>query len=222
MNRPILFLAFTLTACGGSLKYTVDDNTVASCSNEERAPINAIRDERNRADDELRSAKSMEQSAESELSLAENEYKSAKLAKDSAKVSRQAAEQSGDFNRKNKAERDYAAADKAQDAGDAKVTWLEKKVKYAKLSREAAEAHVAQVNARIELEKARLCQTKGIRPSEKFDIMNYQQQSTETEQKFNDARRKADDKKADVDDRERRYMTAKQAADTAKANAGGS
>jgi len=222
MNRLVLILAFSLAACGGSLKYNIDDNTIASASNEERAPINAIRDERNRTEDELRSAKALQQSAESDLSLAENEYKSAKLAKDSAKVNRQAGEQSGDFNRKNKAERDYAAADKAQDAADAKVTWLERKLKYAKLQREAAEAHMAQVNARIELEKARLCQAKGIRPSEKFDVMNYQQQSTETEQKFNEARRKADDKKADVDDRERRYMTAKQAADTAKANAGGS
>ena len=111
MKRLPIFLALSLAACGGSLKYSIDDNTIASTTTEERAPINAARDEQNRAQDELRTAENGLKTAENDLDLAENEYKTAKLAKDSAKLNRQAAEQSGDMNRKNKAEREYTAAE---------------------------------------------------------------------------------------------------------------
>jgi len=215
-NWTLLTLALGLSACGGSLKHTIDDNTVASTSMEERGAINAARNEGTIADDELRSAQAQERNVESALDLAENEYKSAKLAKESAKLNREAAAQSGDFNRKNKAEREFTAADKQKDAADAKVDWLGKKKKWAKRVREAAEAHVDVVKSHVELEKAKLCQMKNIRPSEKFNVMDYEQQYTEKQTKYNDARRECDEKKTDVDDRERRYQTAQQSADAAK------
>jgi len=219
MNRLMLALVLSLAACGGSLKHTIDDNTIASTTPEERSSIMAVRDEGNRADDELRTAQVEEKKAENDLSLAENDLKSAKLAKDSAKLSRQGAEASGDLNRKNRADRDYTAADKAKDAADAKVDWLSKRLKFTKRTRQAAEAHVDTIKARTELEKAKLAASKGIRPSEKFNVMDFEQQNTEKQQKYNDARREADEQKTSVDDKERRYLTAQQSADAARSAA---
>ena len=221
MKRLILALSLSVAGCGGSLKHTIDDNTLASATPEERSSIRAVRDEGNGADDEFRSAQNEEKKAENDLSLAANELKSAKLAKDSAKLNRQGAEASGDLNRKNRADRDFTAADKAKDAADAKVEWLERRLKFTKRTRQAAEAHVDTIKARIELEKAKLAQAKGIRPSEKFNVMDFEQQSTEKQQKYNDARRDADEQKTIVDDKERRYITAQQGADAARSAAQG-
>jgi hypothetical protein len=219
MNRLLLVFCLSLAACGGSLKYTIDDNTLANTQGADREPINQARTEEMRAEDGLREAQRNEKVAENERDVAANDYKSAKLQKDSAKGNRQLAEQSGDVNRKNKAMKDYTVTEKASDEADAKAEWLNKKYKWAKTMREAAELLVQLDRAKIELEKARICAAKNIRPNDKFNVLEYEQQKLQYEQKFNERRRDADQMHADVDDKERKYLSKKSATDSARAAA---
>jgi len=82
-----------------------------------------------------------------------------------------------------------------------------------------AEKHVAEADARAELEKAKLAQAKGIKPNEKFDPMLFEQDYQEKARKFNEAKLEADRSKPDVDGKEREYMTQQQAFDQARSNA---
>lgn len=216
MRRLALAFLFIAAACGGSLKYSIDDNVIAGVPAQEREPINLARTDAMRSEDALREAQRLEQTTKNELELAENEYKSAKLQRDSAKVNRTAAEQSGDFNRKNKAEIEFNVAEKAAEAGDAKVDWMSKKKKWASLMREAAEESVAGGKSKVELEKAKICAAKNIRPSEKFNVLEFEQQSLEKQQKYNDKRRDADELKVKVDDLERKWLAKKQTTETAR------
>jgi hypothetical protein len=216
MRRLILAFLFTAAACGGSLKYSIDDNVMAGVPAQEREPINLARTDAMRAEDTLREAQRTEQNAKNELDTAENEYKQSKLSRDSAKVNRTSAEQSGDFNRKNKAEIEFNVAEKATEEADAKVDWLSKKKKWATTMREAAEEAVAGGKSKIELEKARICAQKNIRPSEKFNVLEFEQQALEKQTKYNDRRRDADELKVKVDDLERKYLAKKQTTETAK------
>ena len=217
-NLPLALL-MTVAACGGSLKYSIDDNVLASVPAQQREPLNGARNDAMRAEDNLRETQRTEQNAKNELAIAENAYKSAKLSKETAKVNRQGAEQSGDFNRKNQASIEFAIADKATDEADAKVDWLSKKKKWATTMREAAEYQVAGNKSQIELQKARICAQNNIRPSEKFNVLEFEQQSLEKQQKYNDKRRDADELKVKVDDLERKWQNKKQTTDTARSSA---
>lgn len=91
-------------------------------------------------------------------------------------------------------------------AADAKVDWLEKKKKWLKRIRDAADYHNASSQARYELEKAKLVTSKGMKPSADFNIMTFEQQDLENSRKFSESRLDADKLKADVLDLERKYQ----------------
>ena len=144
-----------------------------------------------RSNEKNQCAKTEQQKAEAdlknidnELDVAENEYKTAKLQLDTAKLNQKTAEQSGDVNRKNQAQRDVHVAELGVKAADAKVDWLNKKRKWIKAQRDAADDHVAAADARVELEKAKLAQQKGIKPSEDFNVMNFETDNLKKQQKL--------------------------------------
>ena len=70
MTRRICFtllfstVAVLGTACGGSLKYTVDDNTIAATTADEREQINVARNDETRAEDSQREMARSETTAE--------------------------------------------------------------------------------------------------------------------------------------------------------------
>lgn len=81
---------------------------------------------------------------------------------------------------------------------------------------DAADAHILDADARTELEKARLAQIKGIRPSEKFDVVQFETEYATRQKSYSEAQLDADRMKPDVDKLERQAIEAQQAYDMAK------
>jgi len=212
--RKLMTLVFVVGCGGSSAKYHVDDQSLAALSMEEKQAIFAAQNEKNQAQAEMQNFQAQVKQTDHDLDIADNEYKTAKLQLDTAKINVKAAE--GDMNRKQQAQRDVQIGELGVKTADAKVDWLKKKRKWLDASADAAERHVAQADARAELEKAKLAQAKGIKPDEKFDPMLFEQDYQEKARKYNDAKLDADRMKPDVDGKEREYMTQQQAYDQAR------
>jgi len=214
-----LMMVFLFGCGGGGAKYHVDDASLASLSMQEKQGIFAAQNEKNQAQAELDSFKANLRNVEHDIDVADNEYKTAKLQLDTAKLNLKSAEQNADVNRKTSAQRDVQVAELGVKAGDAKIDWLKKKRKWINASVDMSERHVAAADSRAELEKAKLAQSKGIKPDEKFDPMLFEQDYQEKARKFNESKLDADRAKPDVDGKEREYMTQQQAYDQARSNA---
>lgn len=201
LTLAALFSSLMLaSACGGgSLKYAVADSTLASIGSNEKSAILAAQNEVSVAKEEMNKANYDAKAAKNELDIVENEEKAAKLKLDSAKVSKTAADQSGDLNRKNTAVKDVRMAELQLKVADAKVKWVAAKKKYYELLAESAEAHGFAATAKVELEKARLASQKGIKPSEDFNVANYENQHMERQRKWDEARNKAEQKRIEVE-----------------------
>jgi hypothetical protein len=217
--RKLIAVLFAIGCGGGGAKYHVDDASLASLSMQEKQGIFAAQNEKNQAQAELQQFQANYKNVDRDLDIAGNDLKSAELQKDSAKLNMKSAEQAGDINRKQTTERDYSVAQLGVKAAQAKVDWLKKKRKWLDASADAAERHVAECDARAELEKAKLAQQKGIRPDEKFDINNFEMDYQDKAKKHNDAKLDADRLKPEVDGKEREFMTSQQALDQARSNA---
>jgi hypothetical protein len=81
----------------------------------------------------------------------------------------------------------------------AKVKWVETKKKYYDLQADAAEAHGEAAATKVELEKARLASQKGIKPSEDFNVGNFENQNMERQRKWDEARSKSESKRLEVE-----------------------
>ena len=219
MRKLILSILLCAGCGGGGSKYKVDDQSIAAVSMEDKKGVFQAQTEYNQAKGELDNARANERNVSTELDVAENEYKTAKLQLDTAKLNQKSAELSGDMNKKNTAGRDLRVAELGVKAGDAKVDWLSKKRKWYKRSEDAAEYHVAACDSRYELEKAKLASAKGIKPSQDFDLMNFETDNMQKQQKYSESKMDADRMKADVDGLERQYQVQQQAFEQAKSAA---
>jgi hypothetical protein len=200
-----LLIAGAVGCGGGGAKYHVNDNSLATASVQEKQGVLAAESEREVSKTEQQKANADLKQVENDLDVANNEYKSAKLQLDTAKVNAKSAEMSGDVNRKNQAARDVRVAELGVKAADAKVDWLEKKRKWIKSQRDAADDHFAASDSRVELEKAKLAQQKGIKPSDDFNMMNFESDNMKKQQRYSSSRMDADKMQADVDNLERKY-----------------
>jgi hypothetical protein len=220
MHRTALAITVVaLMGCGGGAKYHVNDDSLATASTQEKQGIFVAQSERDVAKSEQQKAEADLRNADNEVGIAENDYKAAKLQLETAKLTQKSAEQASDVNRKNAANRDMRVAELGVKAADARVDWLNKKRKWIKAQREAAEEHYAAAEARVELEKAKLAATKGIKPSEDFNPSNFEAENLKKQQKYSEARMDADKMQADVDNLERQYKNDVAAFEQAKAAA---
>jgi outer membrane protein TolC len=203
--RNAVLVAVLVGGCSSGPKYKIDDASLAQIPLAEKQQVLAAQNEQLQAKEELRKAKADYDQVDRDLDIANNEYKSAKLTLDSAELTKKSADQSGDMNKKNQAARDLHIAQLGVKAGDAKVSWLEKKLKWVKANREAAERQVEAADAKCELEKAKLASAKGIKPSDNFNVLNFETESLEKTKKYSESKLEADRKKPDVDDLERKF-----------------
>jgi hypothetical protein len=203
--RKLIAVTLFLCGCSSGPKYKIDDNSLASIPLAEKQGMLAAQNEQNVAKEELRQTKADLDNNEREVDVAVNEYKTAKLSLDTAELNKKAADSSGDMNRKNTASRELHVAEVGVKATDAKVSWLEKKRKYIKALRDAAEKHVEVADAKYELEKAKLASAKGMRPSDDFNIMNFETETMEKQNKWSQERLDADKRQPDVLDLERKW-----------------
>jgi hypothetical protein len=214
--RSAAVLALSLAACSSGPKYKVDDQTLATIPVDQKQGVMAAQSEQNQAREEYRTADAMVNQTDRDLDVASNDYKTMKLSLDTAKLNLKSAEQSGDVNRKNQAERDIHVAEMGVKAADAKVDFLSKKKKWYKRNRDAAEAHQSSADSRVELEKAKLAESHGVKPSADFSVMNFETQSLERSKKYSEAKLDADKMKPDVDDLERKFKTLEEQYNGAK------
>ena len=208
--RELYVGVFLLAACSSGPKYKIDDSVLAQIPLAEKQMMMAAQQEQTYAKEEVRKADADYKQADRELDIAENEYKSSKLQVDSAELSKKSADASGDVNKKAQADRDLHLAELGKKAADAKVDFLAKKRKWMKSNLNAAEVHVQAADAKYELEKARLAQSKGIKPSNDFNVMTFETESLEKNKKYSEEKLDADKMKADVDDKERKYQALSQ------------
>lgn len=205
--RHTLFIALLAAGgCSSGPKYKIDDSVFAQIPVQEKQGMMMAEQERSIAKQEYQKAEADLKQVSRELDIAENEYKMAKLGVENAESSKKLAEQTGDVNRKNSAERDLRVSEMGKKAGQAKVDWLERKKKLIKREREAAEAHQKSADAKYELEKARLAQMRGIKPSEDFNVATFETQAMERDKDFTEARLDAEKLRPEVDSLERTYQ----------------
>jgi hypothetical protein len=206
--------------CGvGGAKYHVKDDSLAAVSVQEKQGIFAAQSERDVAKAELQKANADLKQIENDEDIAANDYKTAKLGLNTTKLNQKSAEQAGDVNRKNAAARDSRIAQLGVKSADARVDWLRKKRKWIKAQRDAAAEHFAAADARCELEKAKLAQAKNIKPTEDFNINNFEADNLKRQQRYSETRMGADKMQADVDNLERQYKNQLAAFEEAKAAA---
>lgn len=215
-SRSMLAFGFGLFGCSSTPKYTVDDKMLASQTVQDKQGILAAENDHNQARAEQQKAEADLKSLDTDVGVANNERKSAKLQLDTAKLNQKSADRSGDLNRKSAAARDYQIADYGVKATDAKIDWLAKKRKWLKTTLEATGSRITATVAHRELEKAKLAHAKGIRPSEDFNINNFETEDTNKQRVYSETRQKADKLKADTDSLERAYQTQLQQWESAK------
>jgi|GEM_PF-2523671 len=197
--------ALLLAACSSTPKYVIDDALLAQIPiNEKQGVLNAQNDA-NVAKEEMRKAESDLISVNRDLDLADNEYKQTKLALDSAEINQKGAQ--GDLNRKATADRDVQIAKMGKRSADAKVSYFEKKKKWIKADRDAAEAHHTAALAAIELEKARIAVAHNMKPSEDFSVANFERESFDKQRKASEARVDVDKLKIEMEDLERKWRS---------------
>jgi hypothetical protein len=218
MHKTLLSVVIVAVAgCGaGGAKYHVDDQSLATASVQEKQGVLAAQQEKEVAKTEQQKSDADLKNIDNDLSVAENEYKTAKLSLDTAKLNQKNAQTSGDVNRQSQSEHDVRVATLGVKSSDAKVDWLSKKRKWIKAQRDAADDHYAASDSRCELEKAKLAQQKGIKPSKDFDVMNFEQDNLKKQQSYSSSRMDADKMQADVDRLERDYQAQLQAYQAAQ------
>jgi hypothetical protein len=204
--RPFMIAAVLLAgACGGGSKYTIDDNVLAQVPLQEKQAMMAAQQERSIAGEQLLKAKADVAQADRERDIAENEYKASKLTVGSAELTKKSAEATGDVNRKAAAEHDLHVAELGKRAADAKLEWAKKRGDWLSAERVAAERQVKAADAKYELEKAKLASAKGIRPSNDFNVANFEIESLGQSKSHAEAKLEADKMKVEVDTLERTY-----------------
>jgi hypothetical protein len=203
IRRPLVALALLAGCGGGGLRYVVDDGAIARASVAERAGVLAAQDDVNEAQKEQSKAVGDVAEGESKRAAADAELKRASEANQQAAAAQKAADQANDINLLNHANRDKLVSDAALRAAEGKVEWLRVRQKALLLAKLAADRRVACAQARYELEKAKVAQAKGWKPSSDFELAHFESQAQETDRAYQAAKNDADARAAEASDVEK-------------------
>ena len=148
-------LALVASACGGGLKYKVDDSAMDQVPSGERQAVFAALNELEVAKGEARTAQSQLDALDRDRDIAKTEREQANLEVEKATAQMEAAIASRSENQAAQAKHNKDAADVGVKAAEQKLAWLEEKQEFLEAAKKAAEAHVGAAQAKVELEKAR-------------------------------------------------------------------
>ena len=176
----VLLAAAVAAAAARSITSTTTRSPRSSV--QEKQGILAAQQEKEVAKTEQQKAEADLKNIDNELSVAENDYKAAKLQLDTAKLNVKSGRAVGRRHPQGQSTHDVKIAELGVKASDAKVDWLNKKRKWIKAQRDAADDHFAAADSRLELEKAKLAQQKGIKPSDDFNVMNFETDNLKKQQ----------------------------------------
>lgn len=157
-------------ACGGGesrpgpLRHHLDDMFIAQIPIAEKQSVIQAQQDYNVAKMERAKAEADYNDAATDLEVANNERQQASLDEKTAKTRKQSAEKTADLNRINAAAVLEREAETARKAAEKKVDYMKARRAYLKDYTYHAEDNMYAQEARYELTKARLAQSKNIRP----------------------------------------------------------
>jgi hypothetical protein len=220
----LLALAVALTTtsagCGGGgggssgpLSRRFDDMYVASVAMDQKAEMLAAQNDWSRARMEADQSDSDLREAGTFIQVAKNDEKGAKLKEDSAKAEKKQAETSGDTNKINEAMRSQRAAEKARQAAQARVKYLEAYREFLQAQLKARQEHALWREAQYELAKAKVARNNNISPKG-FVYEDYVKQEQNKSSKASSARGKVDSARGKATDRRNAWTRVQDEADT--------
>ena len=206
---PLLWtisIAAGLAACGGGLKYKLDEGTLDTVPAGERQAVFTAQNDVEVARSEARNADKQLELFEHDRDIAKKEKEQAELEVEKAVAEGEAAVQARDENRSNAAHHSKEVAEMGVKAADLKLEWLSQKRDWLKALKRAAEAHRTAAEAKVELEKAKLADQKKIKPDGDFAVANYETQWKRSNQEWEDAKSYAASQENKAKDREKKYQ----------------
>jgi hypothetical protein len=195
--------ALVTGACGGEsrpgpLKHQLDDMFIAQIPIAEKQPVIQAQQDFYVAKMERAKAEADLNDAAADLQVAKNQREQAALDEKTAKTRKQNADKSADLNKINAAALLEREAETARRAAEKKVEYMKARREYLKKWVHHAEDLMYAQEARYELSKARLAQSKNIRPRG-MEMANYERQAQERAEYVQRNKPEMDRRKADVD-----------------------
>lgn len=197
-----------LTAIGASCagpKYQVNDAVLSDLPVQDKQRMLAVQGEINQATEEKNKAQSDLAMDDRDIAVAEAESSQARLESGKLEANLRLAEHSQDLNRIGPAKASFNAANSPKKTSEAKLKGLQHRRDYHRMLVEVAELHGTSAERRYELEKARLAQATGKLPSKDFNVSQFEGQAAQTQQKYDQARARADKQQAETRQLEQVY-----------------
>jgi hypothetical protein len=208
LRSPLLVAAgLALAGCTSGLQYTVDDQTIAGVSLQERAGVLDAQNEVNQAKLEQQKRQSELKQTTALASQSDSECANAEKASSDAVVAQKKAEQGGDMEAINTANRNKEVTEAGAAAADAKRDYLQKKQRALEAAVRADDKHVLAAQARYELEKAKVVQAKQA-GGQGFELARFEAQYQEFQNDYQSAKNDADLKMTDANEAERAWKEA--------------
>ncbi len=159
------------------------------------------------------------QEADGQLHQAQNDYKASKLAVDSAISAKKSAEQSGDMNRMNNAQKDLRAAEDSQKAAEARVKYFEAFRNYLKKYWRYTQENMYWREAQYEEAKSTLAKANNIQPKG-VNYEDFAKQLNDREKRTQKAKEKAESEKTKAVAARQNWLSAQSVADKATGRTG--
>jgi hypothetical protein len=202
--RPLAALLLC-AACSTGIRYTIDDQLVAGLAEPDRAPVvdarkelDGAKSEQQKATADLNQVNGLVKQCDKECSTAESEATH-------AQENQKKAEQAGDMEQINTANKNKEVTAAAQRAADAKRDYMQKKQRAVQLAAKAADKHILAAQSRYELEKAKLAQQKSLA---NVDVTQFDAQYQEFQTDWQQAKNEADLRMTEANESEREWKEA--------------
>jgi len=214
-------LVVAIAACGGGgdsgpvpLKHHFDDMHIAAVPLGEKNQVIQAQNDYSVAKMERAKAESDFSEMGTKLEVAKNELQQALLAEKSAKSKKKAADESSDMTRVNAAAAEMRSAELSRKAADEKVGWVKAQREYLKKFLRYTEENMYAQEAKYELAKARLAQSKNIRPKG-FDFGAFESQFKKRSERAQRAKAVSQSEKQKADSKKKQWQQMESAANRA-------
>jgi hypothetical protein len=204
----LIFLVGLSACASGGLKYTVDDNLLGQAPVIERQGMLEAQGELSAARGERQKLSSEMQENEKALAQAQGEQKQCDANCDKAALEQKQAGQGADISAANAANRNRLITEACSKVAEAKVVFLGKRQKALQAQLRAADRHIVAAQTKNELEKAKIAQAKGIKPSSDFQLSHFETQNEGAQQAWQAQKNEADALSTDADDAEKEWKDA--------------
>jgi hypothetical protein len=215
-----------LIGCGGAsdeppkpLSKHFDDMYIARIPLDQKGGVVQTQNQWSIAKMENANAEANMQEADGQLHQAQNDYKASKLAVDSAISAKKSAEQSGDVNRMNNAQKDLRAAEDSQKAAESRVKYFEAYRNYLKKYWLYTQENMYWREAQYEDSKSTLAKANNIQPKG-VNYEDFSKQLADREKRTQKAKQKAESEKTKAVAARQNWLSAQSVADKATGRTG--